>query len=85
MLVAGGGDHRLRVWRRRGQGAASLEHLGTFGSQKGSITALVQNDTYLASASGFSTYNPLLMLECIKVFIVFIHPWEYTCFLSHTH
>ncbi|XP_062386572.1 telomerase protein component 1-like [Sardina pilchardus] len=51
VLVAGGGDHRLRVWRRRGQGGAGLVLQGSFRAQKGPITALAQNTTYLASAS----------------------------------
>ncbi|XP_041946088.1 telomerase protein component 1 [Alosa sapidissima] len=51
VLVAGGGDHRLRVWRRRGQGGARMVLQGSFRAQKGPITALAQNTTYLASAS----------------------------------
>ncbi|KAG7220866.1 hypothetical protein INR49_031318 [Caranx melampygus] len=54
LLVSGGTDKRLRVWKReegeegeRGRLKAS----GMFAAQRGSILALAQNATYLASAS----------------------------------
>lgn len=61
VLVAGCGDHHLRVWKmQRAKGAVSLALQGTFGAQQGPITALAQSTTYVASASGQSTHNPLL-------------------------
>ncbi|KAM3866164.1 telomerase protein component 1 [Diretmus argenteus] len=50
LLVSGGGDKYLRVWRRREEEAV-LESLGEFGMQQGPILALTQNSSYLASAS----------------------------------
>ncbi|KAL2082053.1 hypothetical protein ACEWY4_021871 [Coilia grayii] len=58
VLVAGGADHRLHLWRRRqpAQGVEEEEDgglvlRGTFGVQNGPITALAQSQTYVASAS----------------------------------
>uniref|UniRef100_A0A8C7QYE6 TEP-1 second beta-propeller domain-containing protein n=1 Tax=Oncorhynchus mykiss TaxID=8022 RepID=A0A8C7QYE6_ONCMY len=48
LLVSGGGDQRLRVWR---QEEADMVLLGCFGVQQGPILALAQNSSYLASAS----------------------------------
>lgn len=55
LLVSGGSDKRLRVWKREGgeEGMlGGLKMLGTFGVQTGAILALAQNSTYLATASG---------------------------------
>lgn len=55
LLVSGGSDKRLRLWRREeGEEGAmgGLRTLGTFGVQTDTILALVQNSTYLATASG---------------------------------
>ncbi|KAK6310921.1 hypothetical protein J4Q44_G00189760 [Coregonus suidteri] len=51
LLVSGGGDQRLRVWRRQEEGEADMVLLGRFGLQQGPILALAQNSSYLASAS----------------------------------
>lgn len=50
LLVSGGGDQRLRVWRQEEE--AGMVLLGCFGVQQGPILALAQNSSYLASASG---------------------------------
>ncbi|TKS79483.1 Telomerase protein component 1 [Collichthys lucidus] len=54
LLVSGGSDKRLRVWKRKGgeEGMlGGLGMLGTFGVQTGAVLALAQNSTYLATAS----------------------------------
>ncbi|KAL0966294.1 hypothetical protein UPYG_G00293480 [Umbra pygmaea] len=50
VLVAGGGDQQLRVWRKQ-EGGEVMVVQGCFGVQKGPILALAQNSSYLASAS----------------------------------
>ncbi|XP_053293523.1 telomerase protein component 1 isoform X3 [Pleuronectes platessa] len=54
LLVSGGSDKHLRVWRREeGEEGTfrSLGIVGTLGVQPGDILALAQNSTYLATAS----------------------------------
>nr|XP_019966151.1 PREDICTED: telomerase protein component 1 isoform X1 [Paralichthys olivaceus] len=54
LLVSGGSDKRLRVWRREeGEEGTmgGLKMVGMFGGQPGDIQALAQNSTYLATAS----------------------------------
>lgn len=52
LLVAGGGDQRLRLWRKEErEQEREMELLGQFGVQTGPIVALAQSSTYLASAS----------------------------------
>ncbi|XP_044076665.1 telomerase protein component 1 isoform X2 [Siniperca chuatsi] len=54
LLVSGGSDKRLRVWKRaEGEEGmlGGLTMLGMFGVQLGTILALAQNSTYLATAS----------------------------------
>ncbi|XP_056246593.1 telomerase protein component 1 isoform X2 [Seriola aureovittata] len=54
LLVSGGSDKRLRVWRREeGEEGMNgrLKASGMFAMQRGAILALAQNSTYLASAS----------------------------------
>ncbi|XP_017266584.1 telomerase protein component 1 isoform X2 [Kryptolebias marmoratus] len=54
LLVSGGSDKRLRLWRRDGgeEGAAGgLTSLGAFGMQTDAILALAQSSTHLAAAS----------------------------------
>ncbi|XP_029930833.1 telomerase protein component 1 [Myripristis murdjan] len=53
LLVSGGGDKNLRVWRRTGGQSmlGGLALMGQFGVQQGPILALAQNSSYLASAS----------------------------------
>lgn len=52
LLLSGSMDHRLRVWERQGENSESLVSVGSFGVQKGSILALAQISTCVASASG---------------------------------
>ncbi|TSK49623.1 Telomerase protein component 1 [Bagarius yarrelli] len=49
LLLSGGLDHRLRLWRKRQDETLTLA--GVFGIQKGSVLALSQNSTHVASAS----------------------------------
>ncbi|XP_034470516.1 telomerase protein component 1 isoform X3 [Hippoglossus hippoglossus] len=54
LLVSGGSDKHLRVWRREeGEEGTfgGLGMVGTLGVQPGDILALAQNSTYLATAS----------------------------------
>ncbi|KAJ8012283.1 hypothetical protein DPEC_G00067060 [Dallia pectoralis] len=51
LLVSGGADHQLRVWRTTEGGEAGMVLQGCFGVQHGAVLALAQNDSYLASAS----------------------------------
>ncbi|KAM4552471.1 telomerase protein component 1 isoform 1-T3 [Odontesthes bonariensis] len=54
LLVSGGSDKRLRMWKRKDEGEGlmgDLICLGVFGVQTGAILALAQNTTYLATAS----------------------------------
>ncbi|XP_028988903.1 telomerase protein component 1 [Betta splendens] len=54
LLVCGGSDKHLSVWSKKegDEGLlGGLKMLGTFGVQRGSILALAQNSTYLATAS----------------------------------
>lgn len=55
LLVSGGTDKHLRVWKRE-EGEEGergcLKAAGMFAAQRGSILALAQSSTYLASASG---------------------------------
>ncbi|XP_036374733.1 telomerase protein component 1 [Megalops cyprinoides] len=48
LLVSGGGDQRLRVWRMQKEG---MELKGSFGVQQGPILALALSSSLLASAS----------------------------------
>ncbi|KAL4657224.1 telomerase protein component 1 isoform X1 [Arapaima gigas] len=48
LLVSGGGDNQMRLWRRT---EASMEPQACFGNQKAPVLAMVQSSTYLASAS----------------------------------
>lgn len=54
LLVSGGSDKRLRVWKRKEEDGlmGGLELQKMFGVQQGSTLALAQNSTFLASASG---------------------------------
>ncbi|XP_038573372.1 telomerase protein component 1-like isoform X1 [Micropterus salmoides] len=66
LLVSGGSDKRLRVWKREGgeEGMlGGLKMLGTFGVQTGAILALAQNSTYLATASDDFTIVLWLLSE----------------------
>uniref|UniRef100_A0AAQ6IID5 Telomerase-associated protein 1 n=1 Tax=Anabas testudineus TaxID=64144 RepID=A0AAQ6IID5_ANATE len=53
LLVSGGSDKHLRVWKKQGEEGMmdGLKMLGMFGVQQGTILALAQNSTYLATAS----------------------------------
>ncbi|XP_028448639.1 telomerase protein component 1 isoform X2 [Perca flavescens] len=54
LLLSGGSDKCVRVWKRKAgeEGLLGcLEMSGTFGVQAGTILALAQNSTYLATAS----------------------------------
>ncbi|KAK2822733.1 hypothetical protein Q5P01_022798 [Channa striata] len=53
LLVSGGSDKKLRVWKRKEEEGklGHLEMLKMFGVQLGTILALAQNSTYLATAS----------------------------------
>ncbi|XP_026229628.1 telomerase protein component 1-like isoform X2 [Anabas testudineus] len=53
LLVSGGSDKHLRVWKKQGEEGImdGLIMLGMFGVQQGTILALAQNSTYLATAS----------------------------------
>lgn len=55
LLVSGGSDKRLRIWKREKGEDGTMEGLkmsGMFGGQPGVVLALAQNSTYLATASG---------------------------------
>lgn len=55
LLLSGGSDKRVRVWKRKEGEEGMLGHLkmfGMFGAQQGVILTLAQNSTYLATASG---------------------------------
>ncbi|KAG7273056.1 hypothetical protein CRUP_007212 [Coryphaenoides rupestris] len=53
LLVSGGADNHLRVWKRTEEEGVEgkLVPMGDFGVQKGTILALAQNSSHLASAS----------------------------------
>ncbi|XP_048867446.1 telomerase protein component 1 [Brienomyrus brachyistius] len=48
LLVTGGGDKIMRMWKRM---EASLELQGSFGTQQGAVVAMAQSPSFLASAS----------------------------------
>ncbi|XP_023688332.2 telomerase protein component 1 isoform X2 [Paramormyrops kingsleyae] len=48
LLVTGGGDKLMRMWKRM---EASLELQGCFGTQQGAVVAMAQSPSLLASAS----------------------------------
>ncbi|XP_059200044.1 telomerase protein component 1 [Centropristis striata] len=54
LLLTGGSDKRVRVWKRK-EGVegllGGLEMWGTFGAQQAVVLAFAQNSTYLATAS----------------------------------
>lgn len=55
LLLAGGGDKRVRVFKRsNGENGmlGTLEMVGIFGAQQGAVLAFAQNSTHLATASG---------------------------------
>lgn len=52
LLLSGGLDQRLRLWRKRRGHKDTITLAGVFGVQKGAVLALNQNFTYVASASG---------------------------------
>lgn len=58
LLLSGGGDKRVRVWKKEEEGEegmlGGLKMWGMFGVQPGVILALAQNSTCLATASGES-------------------------------
>ncbi|XP_047676292.1 telomerase protein component 1 isoform X2 [Tachysurus fulvidraco] len=51
LLLSGGLDQRLCLWREQRKHGRSLTLAGDFGVQKGAVLALSQNSTYVASAS----------------------------------
>ncbi|MCJ8740420.1 hypothetical protein PDJAM_G00058670 [Pangasius djambal] len=51
LLLSGGLDQRLRLWRKRRGHEDALTLAGVFGVQKGAVLALNQNSTHVASAS----------------------------------
>ncbi|KAM9469250.1 telomerase protein component 1-like isoform 2-T2 [Clarias gariepinus] len=51
LLLSGGLDQRLRLWRKRRGHKDTITLAGVFGVQKGAVLALNQNITYVASAS----------------------------------
>ncbi|KPP60713.1 hypothetical protein Z043_121260, partial [Scleropages formosus] len=48
LLISGGGDSYMRIWRRTEGG---MEPQASFGKQKAPVIAMAQSSTYLASAS----------------------------------
>lgn len=53
LLVSGGGEKSLRVWKKQKDIMAdALTCLKMFGIQTGSVLAMAQNSEYLATASG---------------------------------
>ena len=53
LLVTGGGDPHLRLWRKEERGEEKeMVLLGQFGEHLGPVLALAQSGVYLASASG---------------------------------
>lgn len=52
LLLCGGFDQRLRLWRKQRGHEDALTLTGVFGVQKGAVLALNQNSTHVASASG---------------------------------
>lgn len=69
LLVSGGSDKRLRLWKRKeGEEGemGGMMSLGEFGVQMDTILALAQNSTFLAAASGqFSPFN-LCRYSCTR-------------------
>ncbi|KAK2822732.1 hypothetical protein Q5P01_022797 [Channa striata] len=65
LLVSGGSDKKLRVWKRKEEEGklGHLEMLKIFGVQLGTILALAQNSTYLATASDDFTIALWLLSE----------------------
>ncbi|XP_053502261.1 telomerase protein component 1 isoform X2 [Ictalurus furcatus] len=51
LLLCGGFDQRLRLWRKQRGHEDALTLTGVFGVQKGAVLALNQNSTHVASAS----------------------------------
>lgn len=75
LLVSGGSDKRLRVWKRKGgeEGMlGGLGMLGTFGVQTGAILALAQNSTYLATASGKCYQGNVIYLYQVEGVLFFL-------------
>ncbi|XP_035764298.1 telomerase protein component 1 [Neolamprologus brichardi] len=66
LLVSGGSDKFLRVWKRKQEEEGMtevLEMVGVFGVQSGTIQALAQNSTYLATASDDFTIGLWLLSD----------------------
>nr|XP_020446912.1 telomerase protein component 1-like isoform X2 [Monopterus albus] len=78
LLVSGGSDKRLRVWKRKeGEEGmlGGLQMLGMFGVQQGAILALAQNSTYLATASDDFTIVLWLLSDLTLNTSVEPHAW----------
>jgi len=55
MLLSGGSDKRVRVWKKKDEEKGllgGLEMWGMFCGQSGAVLAMAQNSTLLATASG---------------------------------
>ncbi|XP_030607193.1 telomerase protein component 1 [Archocentrus centrarchus] len=66
LLVSGGSDKCLRVWKRKQDEEGVMEGLemtSVFGVQSGTILALAQNSTYLATASDDFTIGLWLLTD----------------------
>ncbi|KAK2831795.1 hypothetical protein Q7C36_016881 [Tachysurus vachellii] len=60
LLLSGGLDQHLHLWREQRKHGRSLTLAGDFGDQKGAVLTLSQNSTNVASASGRSlVFNPV--------------------------
>ncbi|XP_030016093.1 telomerase protein component 1 [Sphaeramia orbicularis] len=69
LLVTGGNDRRLRIWKKKEGEEGMLGGLtedGMFGTQSGPILALAQSSTYLASASDDGTVVLWLLSDLIS-------------------
>ncbi|XP_035489691.2 telomerase protein component 1 [Scophthalmus maximus] len=68
LLVSGGSDKRLRIWKREKGEDGTMEGLkmsGMFGGQPGVVLALAQNSTYLATASDNCSIALWLLSELV--------------------
>lgn len=69
VLLSGGLDQRLRLWRTQRGHEDTLTLIGVLGVQKGAILALNQNSSHVASASGQYHTSTLNCEVCEETFM----------------
>ncbi|KAF5895483.1 telomerase protein component 1-like, partial [Clarias magur] len=82
LMLSGGLDQRLRLWRKQRGHKDTITLAGVFGVQKGAVLALNQNHTYVASAS--DDYTIALWLKRDLTFVPWAEPRPVSVLRGHS-